>query len=160
LVNSAHEPEDALLADTARIVRWAGPAFVLCSVVLIPWTIYLGFSLPSRQLSPHYNIAWAGFDVMELLALGATGYFTLRRSRYLALTAAAAATLLVVDAWFDIMTSPRGQVLTAIVLAAIIELPLAAVCGWLSYHTEHLTNRTIICRLAVIRRSPDRQASG
>ena len=76
------------------------------------------------------------------------------------ITAASAATLLVVDAWFDIMTSPRGQVLTAIVLAAFIELPLAAVCGWLSYHTEHLTNRTIICRLAVIDRSPDRQASG
>ncbi len=96
---------------------------------------------------------------MELLALGATGYFALRRSRYLALTAAAAATLLVVDAWFDIMTSPRGQVLMAIILA-VTELPLAAVCGWLSYHTEHLTNRGIICRMAVIRRSPDRQASG
>jgi len=148
-----------VLVDTARIVRWAGPAFVLCSVVLIPWTIYLGFSLPSRQLSPHYNIAWAGFDVMELLALGATGYFALRRSRYLALTAAAAATLLVVDAWFDIMTSPRGQVPRAILEAAVVELPLAAVCGWLSYHTEHLTNRTIICTMDVIRRSPDRQES-
>jgi hypothetical protein len=159
-VNFAHESDDAVRADPARIVRWAGPAFVLCSVVLIPWTIYLGFSLPSRQLSPHYNIAWAGFDVMELLALGATGYFALRRSRYLALAAAAAATLLVVDAWFDIMTSPRGQVLRAIVEAAVVELPLAAVCGWLSYHTEHLTNRRIICTLAMIRRSPDRQASG
>jgi hypothetical protein len=160
LVKSTHEPDDAVVADAARIVRWAGPSFVVCSVVLIPWTIYLGFSLPSRQLSPHYNIAWAGFDVMELLALGATGYFTLRRSRYLALTSAAAAALLVVDAWFDIMTSPGGQVLRAIVEAAVIELPLAAVCVWLSYHTEHLTNRRIICTLGVIRRSPDRQASG
>ena len=158
-MNFARNPEAAGLVDTARIVRWAGPAFVLCSVVLIPWTIYLGFSLPSRQLSPHYNIAWAGFDVMELLALGATGFFALRRSRYLALAAAAAATLLVVDAWFDIMTSPRDQVLRAILEAAVVELPLAAVCGWLSYHTEHLTNRRIICTFDMIRRSPDREAS-
>ena len=148
-----------MLVDTARIVRWAGPAFVLCSVVLIPWTIYLGLTLPSRQLSPHYNVAWVGFDVMELLALGATGYFVLRRSRYLALTAAAAATLLVVDAWFDIMTSPRDQVFRAILEAAVVELPLAAVCGWLSYHTEHLTNRRIICTFDVMRRTPERQGS-
>ncbi len=116
---------------------------MLCSVALIPWTVYLGYSLPSRQLSPHYNIAWAGFDVLELIALGATGYFALRRSRYLAISAAAAATLLVVDAWFDIMTSPRHHVPQAIALAVVIELPLAGVCAWLSYHTHHLAEHTI-----------------
>ena len=141
MVEPAREPRRAVLADNSLIVRWAGPAFVLCSVILIPWTIYLGLSLPDRQLSPHYNIAWVGFDVLELIALGTTGYFALRHSRYLALTSAAAATLLVVDAWFDIMTSPRNQILQAIILALIVELPLAAVCGWLSYHTEHLAAR-------------------
>lgn len=137
------EPESSVLADDSRMVRWAGPAFVLLSLALIPWTIYLGYSLPSRQLSPHYNVAWAGFDVLELIALGATGYFSLRRSRFLAITAAAAATLMVVDAWFDIMTSPREHVAQAIVLAVVVELPLAGVCVWLSYHTQHLAERTI-----------------
>jgi hypothetical protein len=138
------EAESASPSDTSLVVRWAGPAFVLCSLVLIPWTIYLGLSLPSRQLSPHYNIAWAGFDVLLLVTLGATGYFAIRHSRYLAVTSAAAAALLMVDAWFDIMTSPRRQVAEAIVLAVLIELPLAAVCAWLSYHTEHLAERRII----------------
>ncbi len=147
MAESAREPRSAVLADNSLIVRWAGPAFVLCSVVLIPWTIYLGLSLPDRQLSPHYNVAWVGFDVLELIALGATGYFALRHSRYLAVTSAAAATLLVVDAWFDIMTSPRHQVLQAIILAVLVELPLAAVCGWLSYHTEHLAERRSILLL-------------
>ena len=137
------EPESSLLADDSRIVRWAGPAFIVCSLVMIPWTIYLGYSLPSRQLSPHYNIAWAGFDVLELIALGATGYFAVRGSRYLAITAAAASALLIVDAWFDIMTSPRRQIFEAIVLAAFVELPLAALCAWLSHHTEHLAERGI-----------------
>lgn len=143
MISPSPEPESTVLAEDSRMVRWAGPAFVLFSLVLIPWTIYLGYSLPSRQLSPHYNIAWAGFDVLLLIALGATGYLALRRSRYLAISAAAAATLLLVDAWFDIMTSPGRQVAQAIVLAVVIELPLAGVCVWLSYHTHHLAERTI-----------------
>jgi hypothetical protein len=140
---STPEPESSVLADDSRMVRWAGPAFVLFSLALIPWAIYLGYSLPSRQISPHYNVAWAGFDVLELVMLGATGYFSIRRSRYLAISAAAAATLLVVDAWFDIMTSPREHVAQAIVLAVVVELPLAGVCVWLSYHTHQLAERTI-----------------
>ncbi len=118
-----------------------GPAFLFCSVVLIPWIVYLGLSLPSRQVSSHYDVAWVGFDVLELLALSATGFFALRRSRYLAVTAASAATLLVVDAWFDILTSPGRQVIQSIVLAVVIELPLAGICAWLSYKTEHLAER-------------------
>jgi len=114
------------------------------SLVLIPWTIYLGYTLPVREESPHYNIAWVGFDVFLLVALGATGFFAIRRSRYLAVTSAAAAALLVVDAWFDIMTSPRGEIWQAVVLAVLVELPLAGVCAWLSYHTEHVAGRRIV----------------
>ena len=119
------------------------PTFIFCSVVLIPWIVYLGFSLPARQVSRHYDLAWVGFDVFELIALAATGFLALRRSRYLALASASVATLLVVDAWFDVVTAPRHKLLEAVVLAALIELPLAGVCAWLSYHTEHLADRTI-----------------
>jgi len=150
----AHEPENAVLPDTARVVRWAGPAFLLFSVALIPWTIYLGFSLPSRQVSSHYNIAWAGFDVGLMVALAATGYFAIRRSRHLELAATAAATLLAVDAWFDVMTSPPNQFAESLLLALLVELPLAAVCVWLSYHTDHLTERRIILLLRRADRRP------
>jgi hypothetical protein len=129
--------------DKTEVSRWVAPAFIFCSVVLIPWIVYLGFSLPARQVSRHYDAAWVGFDILELIALGATGYLALRRSRYLALASASAATLLVIDAWFDVVTSPRHQLPQAVVLAALIELPLAGVCAWLSYHTEHLADRRI-----------------
>ena len=135
---------DAALDGDARVVRWAGPAFVVFSAIMVPWTIYLGYSLPARQDSPHYDIAWVGFDVLLLLVLAGTGYFALRRSAYLAIAAAAAATMLVVDAWFDIMTSPRHEIPEAIALAALIELPLAGLCAWLSYHTEHLEEQRIV----------------
>jgi hypothetical protein len=149
----ASQPESAVLPpdvlpDNARLVRWAGPAFVLFSVVLIPWSAYLGYTLPAREDSPHYNIAWVGFDVLLLVALGATGVFACRRSAFLAVAAAAAGTLLVVDAWFDVMTSPAGsQLIEAIVMAVVAELPLAGVCGWLSYHSEHLEEERIVLLL-------------
>jgi hypothetical protein len=129
--------------DNARFVWWAGPLFALCTLVLIPWIVYLWGSLPERQVSHHYNSAWVGFDIMEATALAATAYCAFRRSRYLALAAAAAATLLVVDAWFDVVTSPGDERWQAIVLAVLVELPLAAVCAWLSHHTEHLAARRL-----------------
>jgi hypothetical protein len=144
LVPAAPEPENAVLADDTRAVRWAGPLFALFALIMVPWTVYIGGSLPRRQLSPHYDVSWAGFDVMLLAALAATAYFALRRSRYLSMAATATAVLLVVDAWFDLMTTPSSQIVQSIVLAAVVELPLAAVCIWLSLHTQELTERRIV----------------
>ena len=137
------EPQQVVIPDRSKIVRLAGPAFAAFSVILVPWIIYLAASLPSRQLSPHYDIAWVGFDAMECIALAATAYFALRRSMFLSTAATAAAALLVVDAWFDCVTTPAAQRLQSIVLCAAVELPLAAVCLWLSYHTVHIVERQI-----------------
>jgi hypothetical protein len=147
LIKPAREPENAVLTDNTRVVRWAGPAFALFSLILLPWIVYLAYSLPSRQVSADYDIAWAGFDVMLLVALASTGYFALRRSRYLATAATTAATLLVVDAWFDVMTTLPGRRLEPLALAAGVELPLAAVCVWLSLHTQHLAERRLVLLL-------------
>jgi hypothetical protein len=151
LVQPAPEPENAVLTDNARVVRWAGPAFALFSLILLPWTIYLAYSLPSRQVSADYDVAWAGFDVMLMVALASTGYFALRRSRYLATAAAATAALLLVDAWFDVMTSLPGQRLDPVAEAVLVELPLASVCIWLSLHTQQLAERRL---LLLLRRRP------
>ena len=147
MVDRAPEPENAVLADGARVVRWAGPVFALFSLILLPWTIYLAGSLPARQVSANYDAAWAGFDVLLMLMLASTAYFALRRSRYLATAASATAALLVVDAWFDVLTTPAGQRIESIGLAALVELPLAVVCLWLSWHTQHLEERRIVLLL-------------
>ena len=143
MVGAAPEPENAVLTDDARLVRWAGPSFLLFSLILLPWIGYIARSLPSRQLSPHYDIAWAGFDVILLAGLASTAYCALRRSRYLTTAASATATLLIVDAWFDCMTTPAGQRWQSFLLCALVELPLAAVCLWLSYHTHQIAGRRI-----------------
>ena len=47
------------------------------------------------------------------------------------------------DAWFDCMTTPAGQRWQSFLLCALVELPLAAVCLWLSYHTHQIAGRRI-----------------
>jgi hypothetical protein len=156
LVETSAKPENEVLTDEYRTVRWTGHLFGLFSLILVPWTWYLAETLPSRQLSPHYDVAWAGFDVMLLAGLASTAYFALRRSRYLAAAASATAALLVVDVWFDVVTAPAAQRLESIVLAVVVELPLALVCLWLSYHTHQLAERRIVLLLRRHRRVAQR----
>jgi hypothetical protein len=144
MVAPAPEPENAVLTDETRVVRWTGPLFTVFSLILLPWTIYIAGSLPSKQVSTNYDAAWVGFDVLLILALASTGYFALRRSRYLATAATATATLLVVDAWFDVLTTPGVQRIESIALAAFVELPMASVCIWLSWHAQQLEERRIV----------------
>ena len=144
MVPPAPEPENAVLTDETRVVRWTGPLFAVFSLILLPWTIYIAGSLPSRQVSTNNDAAWAGFDVLLMLTLASTAYFALRRSRYLATAATATATLLVVDAWFDVLTTPGVQRIESIALAAFVELPLASVCIWLSWHAQQLEERRIV----------------
>lgn len=144
LIEPAGEPENAVITDNVRLVRWAGPMFALFAVLLLPWIGYLGWSLPARQLSPNYDIAWTGFDIMLFSALASTAYFALRRSRYLSTTATACATLLIADAWFDVMTTPGNQRIESILLCMLVELPLAALCLWLSHHTLAIAERRVV----------------
>lgn len=152
MVAPAAEPENAVLVDDSRLVRWAGPTFALLSLLLAPWTVYLAITLPRHATAPNYDVAWSGFDVMLLTALAATAYTSLRRSRYLSTAATAAAVLLVVDSWFDVLTSTGGERLRAVALAAVIQLPLAALCLWLSRHAHQLASERL---LILLRRTRD-----
>ncbi|MGI8612572.1 MAG: hypothetical protein ACR2KL_01275 [Nocardioidaceae bacterium] len=65
--------------------------------------------LPAYQRSAHYRDAWVGYDVAELVALIGVGITAMRGSRLLLHEfALLAGVLLTVDAWFDVMTAPRG----------------------------------------------------
>lgn len=143
LVPPAPELGNEVLIDDHWLVRIAGPLFTVLSLLLIPWIVFLATVLPSRQLSRHYDFAWAGFDGMLLIALAATAYFALRRSRNLSIAATAAGTLLIVDAWFDVLTARRRQLPVSIAFAIVIELPLAALCWWLSMQTQAIAEKRI-----------------
>ena len=81
--------------------RWVAPLLALVAALLVPWTLVLAYRLPSRHTSHHWDIAWVGFDIALAGALAATGWAIARRAAWAPSAAAAAATLLLCDAWFD-----------------------------------------------------------
>ncbi|MGZ4380955.1 MAG: hypothetical protein ACXVZ2_01685 [Gaiellaceae bacterium] len=113
------------------------PLFALAALVLVPWIVVLARALPSAHRAAHWDVAWAGFDVALATLLFTVALAAWRRSPWLEGAATAAATLLFVDAWFDILTSSTGAELTvASIEAGLVELPLALVCLLLARDTD------------------------
>jgi hypothetical protein len=117
--------------------RWVVPFFGLAALLLLPWVVLLVFLLPSAHQAAHWDIAWSGFDVVLALLLSAVAVAAWRGSLWFEGAATAAATLLFVDAWFDVLTSStRVELLVAIGAAAFVELPLAFLCLLLARDAE------------------------
>lgn len=100
------------------------------AVVMVPWTIYLAVSLPRRVVTNHWRLAWVGFDLLIGLALACTAWFAWHRRQLVVVGLATSAVLLVCDAWFDVTLSKGPDRWTALVMALLVELPLAAMFGW------------------------------
>lgn len=106
--------------------RWIAGAYALLVVVTVPWTVYLGITLPTKELSTHWDISWVGFDIAIAFMLILNALFSYLESKWLVLSATATSTLLVTDAWFDVITARPGRPYhEAIASALFIELPLA-----------------------------------
>lgn len=132
---------DAVAMEPAP--RWVAPVFAVLGAATLPWTAYLAMTLPPQVRAHHYRLAWVGFDIMLIAVLLATAYVAWRGRRLLGLLAAITATMLVLDAWFDITTSSRAGMPSAILSAVFIELPLAAVCGWIAQHVDQVIERRL-----------------
>jgi hypothetical protein len=120
--------------------RWLAYAFVVCSMALLQGTIWLYQTLPSRATADNWDVAWAGFDVALAATLLATAVGALRRSAWTQGAASSAATLLVCDGWFDVMTSRTNhELMVALLMAAAAEAPLALVCVWVARNSERVS---------------------
>jgi hypothetical protein len=143
--------------------RWIPRLLALAAIGLVPWALWLTFSLPSRHVSDRYDLAWVGFDVALAAAFAATAWSAFRRLRWLGIFAAVTGTMLICDAWFDIVTSHTGgEMLEAGIEAALGELPLAALCAYIVYDAERfqatfdrLRRPTAAARRAALRAMSD-----
>jgi hypothetical protein len=137
-----------------RVRRFGGTALLVSAVVLVPWALYLGYTLPARHRVLHWDAIWFGFDLALALALLLTAIAAIRGRPWLAIPATASGTLLVCDAWFDVLTA-RGahEVTTALLEAALIELPLAGLCVWMALRVDRINlHRTAGSRIVSRRR--------
>ena len=124
--------------------RWVSLLLIVVAAGLVPWTLYLTFALPSRHVTSHYDLAWVGFDVALTASFAATAWAAFRGSQWLVPLAAVTATMLVCDAWFDVVTSQSGgEMWEAVAEAALAELPLAALCAFIVYDAETFLAATV-----------------
>ncbi len=121
--------------------RWVAPLFLVLSIGLLPWIVYLAFSLPTREVANHYRTSWVGFDVFLVIVMARTAWLGFKGRRQVELTAVVTATLLIVDAWFDVTTAqpgwPRAE---ALLLAGFVELPTALLALYISRRVDRLTD--------------------
>lgn len=106
-----------------------------CVVVLVPWTIYLAFALPTQYEAHNWRVAWVGFDVILIAAMTATAWLAWRMRQLVILASFTSGILLVIDAWFDVVTAAPDERPWSIASALLLELPLAFV---LTYSARRL----------------------
>jgi hypothetical protein len=119
---------DVMRPAVAHRIRWGWLGIMTGgTLVLIPWIIYLAFALPDDYLVHDWTVTWVGFDLLLLGLMAATVVFGMLRRQVMVLTAFATGTLLICDAWFDLMTAGANDFQIAIVTATFGDLPLAAI---------------------------------
>lgn len=99
------------------------------------WIVYIGFRLPITYDAAHWDLVWVGVDVAQLLALLGSVVAGRRAHHSFSLFTSTAATLFIVDAWVDIVTSHRGGVWGS-ATTACFEVPFALFLWWISLRTS------------------------
>jgi hypothetical protein len=149
-----------MVARLRRIRVWLLLVVGVVAVALLPWTAYLSATLPSKHLTEHWDVAWAGLDLFEAASLVALFVAIARRSSLVPMLAAVAGTALLCDAWFDLTTSGRGFY-WALAEALGAELPLAALCFWVAFEVSEVIGLAAASAAAPRPTSPpDRSAGG
>ena len=141
-----HEPvpDRGDRSELPPLSRWVTVLFTLAALGLLPWTLYLTLTLPSHRVTTHYDVAWVGFDVALAAAFAGTAWAAVRASAWLPPIAAATGTMLVCDAWFDVVTSlGTNEIAAAVAEAIFVELPLAALCAFIVYDAETFLRATV-----------------
>jgi len=119
--------------DTTRKIypalpHWVAAIYAILALIVAPWIIYLGISLPTRHLSSHWDLSWVGLDIAIVTLLMLNAYYSYKESKWLVMTATATTTALIIDGWFDIASARPGKDFAiALAMALLIELPLAII---------------------------------
>jgi len=98
-----------------------------CAAFLLVWIIFLGATLPAQAVAHEWKLAWIGLDVAEAIGLLFVTWAARRLREMLIPAAIVTGTLLVCDAWFDVILSwGTGDWRWSVFSAVAVELPLAA----------------------------------
>lgn len=118
------------------IPAWAASIYIIISLMMIPWTAFLGFHLPTQHIARNWDITWVGLDATQIASLFITGFLARASSIYMVVSAPITGTLFMTDAWFDILGYRLGSLgfSEALFMALVAEIPLALMSFSLAIH--------------------------
>jgi hypothetical protein len=97
------------------------------SAALVPWLVLLSITLPPRYVAARWGATWVGFDIALIVCMSLTAWLAWQRRQALILAAVVTGTLLICDAWFDVLTANSTvDLISSLAAAALLELPMAA----------------------------------
>ncbi len=105
------------------------------ALVETAWTIYIAWRLPRHYVANHWDLAWVGLDIAQVIMLLLAAWAAWRGRALLILFATAAGTLLLVDAWFDVTTARNGGFAQSVLFAFAIEIPAAIALFLITWRT-------------------------
>jgi hypothetical protein len=120
--DNAQLPTGAAIQRMRRLRLWL---IVGSAAALVPWTLFLALTLPSRYVAQNWSVTWVGFDVLLLGMFATTAVLGWFRRQLLILTSFASALLLLCDAWFDVTTASSRDIWWSLASALLIEIPIA-----------------------------------
>jgi hypothetical protein len=126
LLATIDEPHVMRDAASHRRRRLSLLVFMGGCVVLAVWIALLMVTLPKNYHSHHWRGAWVGFDFALLGAFAATAWASWRERQVLIILLTITGTLLLCDAWFDLLLDlGTHEIWTSVFSAAVAEIPLA-----------------------------------
>jgi hypothetical protein len=129
LIQRLERPRDEVFPPSlARRMRRNRLTLMLGSVIgLIPWMVYLGFTLPANYVAHNWPATWIGFDCLLIAFMAMTAVLGFLRRQLVVLPAFTTGVLLICDAWFDIMTAGPSQLWLSVLTAVLGNFPIAVV---------------------------------
>src|SRR5579862_9556926 len=91
-----------------RIPAWAVTIYITASACLLPWMLYLYDTLRAHHVVRHWDVIWLGVDAALVVCLLATGVTALKKSLWVVMAATLTGGLLLMDAWFDVLSARPG----------------------------------------------------
>lgn len=116
---------------------WVSVVLAVAAAALVVPLVVTFTEEPQVEVARHLIVAWCGLDVAEAVSLALTGWAIHRRSPWVVVAATAAGTLLLCDAWINIVSS-AGVARKEAVVMGFAEIPLAALSYWVAVRTTRL----------------------
>lgn len=124
----------------SRRAQFFSLLFLVGALALIPWTVLLALTLPPKYDAGHWRLLWTGFDIALIVVLLLAAWAAWYRRQVLEVIATVAGTLLVSDAWFDMVTSfGHRDEWTTMLTGFGGELPIGIFFFWLAHRIATTT---------------------